>query len=218
VTTYNSTIVGIVLLAGGRSSRMGSDKWMLPLVGKTVIEQIIDTLQPLSTELWVIAANADEAAYPNKFPNLSKRCPDIHISYDSISGIGPLGGISAGLTLCSATHILVAATDMPFPSAELAQRLISLSQSSGAAVSLPKWNERLHPLFAVYHKDCLASLTAYIEGGGRKVMDWIDRLNVIVLEEKQIEQLDPEGIALFNMNRQEDYETVLQMLRTKGNS
>jgi molybdopterin-guanine dinucleotide biosynthesis protein A len=63
----------------------------------------------------------------------------------------------------------------------------------------------------------LTSLTQYIEGGGRKVMDWVNALDLAVLDEKQIEQLDPQGVALFNMNRYEDYETVLQMLRTKRN-
>jgi molybdopterin-guanine dinucleotide biosynthesis protein A len=210
--------IGIVLLAGGSSSRMGSDKWMLPIEDRTVLEQIIDTLQPIGTELWVIAANADEAANPIRFPNLSSRYPEIYISHDSIPGIGPLGGLAAGLKLCSAALVLIVAADTPFPSAALAQALISLAETSGAAAVVPRWNERIHPLFAVYRKECLADLTRYIEGGGRKVTEWVNRLDHAILSEKQIEQLDPQGIALFNMNRPEDYEFVLKMLQSKRNS
>jgi molybdopterin-guanine dinucleotide biosynthesis protein A len=117
---------------------------------------------------------------------------------------------------CTQEYILVAATDMPFPSIELAKSLFIQCQTTHSQAAVPERNGRLHPLFAVYRKDCLASLIAYIEGGGRKVMEWLQALDVAILTEKQIEQLDPRRISLFNMNRREDYEMVLKLMQNNN--
>jgi molybdopterin-guanine dinucleotide biosynthesis protein A len=203
---------GVVLLAGGGSIRMGQDKWMLKAGEMTVMERIISVLHPLGTELWVIAAGAEELKNKHKFPDLANRFPDIRFTHDILQDIGPLAGIAAGLASCSKSHMLVSATDMPFPSAAIAGKLFDLCLAENALAAIPERNGRLHPLFAVYHKDCLAGLIPYIESGGRKVMDWLQTLNYAVLPDTQIKQLDPQGTALFNMNHREDYELALKLL------
>ncbi|MEX2461612.1 MAG: molybdenum cofactor guanylyltransferase [Paenibacillaceae bacterium] len=207
---------GIVLLAGGASRRMGQDKWMLETNEATVLERIISVLYPLGTELWVIAAGADELDDPNKFPDLSIHFPNLHTTHDKSRDMGPLAGIAAGLAHCAQPYILVSATDMPFPSKTLAEALFDLCLRQNADAAVPEWKGRLHPLFAIYRRDCLDTLTAYLAGGGRKVMDWLLSLDIAILPEKEIEQLDPEGTALFNMNRQEDYTLALKIIRERA--
>jgi molybdopterin-guanine dinucleotide biosynthesis protein A len=207
---------GIVLLAGGISRRMGQDKWMLIAGEMTVMERIISVLHPLGAELWVIAASAAELKNPHKFPDLSKRFPGVHMTHDTLQDIGPLAGIAAGLSNCVQDYLLVSASDMPFPSNTLAEMLFDLCIVEDAQAAIPQWNGSLHPLFAVYRKDCLASLTSFLEGGGRKVMDWLQTLDIAILAEKQIKQLDPQGIALFNMNHREDYALALKLLQDKN--
>jgi molybdopterin-guanine dinucleotide biosynthesis protein A len=102
---------------------------------------------------------------------------------------------------------------MPFPSKRLAEALFDLCLTGHVQAAIPEWKGNLHPLFAVYRSDCLTSLTSYIEGGGRKVMDWLHTLDIAILADKQIKQLDPQGTALFNMNRREDYELALKLLQ-----
>jgi molybdopterin-guanine dinucleotide biosynthesis protein A len=207
---------GIVLLAGGSSRRMGQDKWMLIAGETTVMERIISVLHPLGAELWVIAAGAEELKNPHKFPDLTKRFPDVHMTHDTLQDIGPLAGIAAGLSHCTQDYILVSASDMPFPSNILAEKLFELCHTEDAQAAIPQWNRRLHPLFAVYRKDCLVSLTSYLVGGGRKVMDWLQTLDTAILPEKEIKQLDPQGTALFNMNHLEDYELALKLLQKQN--
>jgi molybdopterin-guanine dinucleotide biosynthesis protein A len=210
---------GVILLAGGASLRMGQDKWMLRVGESTLLERIITALHPLAAELWVIGANTGELVDSNKFPALSFQSfqsPHIQTTHDIIANIGPLGGIASGLTHCTQEYILVTATDMPFPSIELAKALFTQCQTTHNQAVVPEQNGRLHPLFAVYRKDCLPSLIAYIEGGGRKVMEWLHTLDITVLTEKQIEKLDPRGSALFNMNHREDYALALKLLQDKN--
>jgi molybdopterin-guanine dinucleotide biosynthesis protein A len=213
---FTEDFCGVVILAGGASQRMGQDKWLLPLGENTIIERIITELQPLGSELWVIAANESMMKDQNKFPDLTLKFPSLHMTHDVVQGIGPLGGIAAGLRYCNRPYIFVVASDMPFPSVELAVALITLCHRNGSCAAAPEFSGRMHPLFAVYRRDCLESLTAYVEGGGRKVMDWLLTLNIAILPEKEIEQLDPEGIALFNMNRQEDYALARQIIQGKA--
>jgi molybdopterin-guanine dinucleotide biosynthesis protein A len=207
---------GVVILAGGASTRMGQDKWMLPLGDNTVIERIICALQPLGSEILVIAADEAIMKDQTKFPDLLSKYPALQIKHDDIHGMGPLGGIAAGFRYCNHPYIFVVASDMPFPSIELARALIALCQSKDSSAAIPQMNGRMHPLFAVYHRDCLESLIAYLDGGGRKVMDWLKLLDPAILPEKEIEQRDPEGIALFNMNRQEDYALALKLFKGKA--
>jgi molybdopterin-guanine dinucleotide biosynthesis protein A len=207
---------GVVILAGGASQRMGQDKWLLPLGETTIIERIITELHPLGSELWVIAANKGMMEDQSKFPDLTSQFPNLHMTHDAVQGIGPLSGIAAGLRHCSQPYIFVVASDMPFPSVKLAQTLINLCLRNDSCAAIPQISGRMHPLFAVYRRDCLDNLTAYLEGGGRKVMDWLQMLDVAILPEKEIEQLDPEGTALFNMNRQEDYALALKISQAKA--
>lgn len=207
---------GIILLAGGASRRMGQDKWMLQAGESTVLERIITALYPLGAELWLIAAGFEERNDPDKFPDYSIRFPSLHTTHDLSKNIGPLAGIAAGLSHCLQPYSLVSATDMPFPSQALAEELFDLCLKQEVQAVIPQYNGRLHPLFAVYRRDCLASLTTYIEGGGRKVMDWLQALDIAILADKQIKQLDPQGTALFNMNHRKDYELALRLLQDKN--
>jgi molybdopterin-guanine dinucleotide biosynthesis protein A len=207
---------GIVLLAGGSSRRMGQDKWMLEVGEMTVMERIISVLHPLGAELWVIAAGADELKIPHRYPDLSKRFPNVHMTHDTLQDIGPLAGIAAGLSHCAQSYMLVSASDMPFPSHKLADKLFELCLTEDAQAAIPEWSGKLHPLFAVYRKDCLTSLIPYIEDGGRKVMGWLHTLDIAILAEKQVKQLDPQGTALFNMNHREDYALALKLVQDKN--
>lgn len=205
----NLSQYGIVLLAGGKSTRMGSEKWMLKVGEQTVLERIISVFYEACHELWIVMS-APDAKNSAKLPELLPRFSRVRICNDLESGAGPLAGLSQGLAQSSCRFNLVAASDMPFPSLRLANELFSICQNTGAMVVIPEWNGRINPLFAVYRKDCLDSLIPYIHSGGRKVMDWLKSFPVKVVPEQKVRELDSTGMALFNMNRPEDYQAALR--------
>lgn len=204
---------GVIVLAGGASRRMGQDKWTLDAAGLTVMERIIAVLYPLASELWIIAAGVDQLKDSRKFPDLNDSYPLVQMAYDTVTEAGPLAGMAAGMGQCSSDYVLVTASDMPFPSKVLAEKLFERCINDGFEAAVPQWGGKLHPLFAVYRKGLLAGLNLYIASGERKVMGWLEGLNYGILAEKEIKQLDPQGTALFNMNNREDYHWALTHLK-----
>lgn len=223
---------GGIILAGGKSNRMGRDKWDLPFGEKTVLERLVGVLRSTCDEICVVTAGRDKRkAEGNKAECLESRMdlnsigitkwtevagfitiPSIQFIHDEHFEIGPLGGIAAGLAANKGTSQLVVASDMPFPSTALIRELFKLSKSSHHKVIVPEYGGRLHPLFAAYRQDCLLDLSRYIKEGGRKVTTWMQSLeSITVIPESRVLELNPDGTALMNMNRPEDYERALSL-------
>ncbi len=203
--------LGAIVLAGGKSTRMGKDKWLLPIGGKLVLERITDQLHASCREIWIVLAGcaASERDFP-EVPDTVLRLPRVRIIRDRESGLGPLGGMAAGLAASNCPYNLVVAADMPFPSLRLAEYLESVCRDSGFSAAVPEWDGRLNPLFAVYRREVSGSLDAFIREGGRKAMEWLARLDASVIPEREVRRLDPSGMSLFNMNRPEDYDFALR--------
>lgn len=194
-----------IVLAGGQSSRMGSDKWTLSLEGKSVAERIIHVLAECCSPIYIVVAN------PSKpFETVNKQVEIIH---DLVADCGPLGGVYTGLSHSEATWNLVTACDMPFVSKRLVELMFQRAEETGSHVIVPEWGGKLHPLHAVYSKECLERLKAYVFAGGRKVMEFVHTLQPLILSEQEVQVVDPQGLALFNMNRPDDYAKAKQILR-----
>ncbi|MDB5053551.1 MAG: formate dehydrogenase family accessory protein FdhD [Bacilli bacterium] len=196
---------GVIVLAGGKSSRMGVDKWMLPIGDHPVLELIVQKLEPICTEMWIVAASAEALTDPRRIPDFSTKYPNVKYTQDQTGELGPLGGIVSGFAHCNCPYILVTASDLPFPSAQLANALFALCKDNQVDAAIPEQDGRLHPLFGVYRQETAHKLTEYMAKGGRKVMDWLHELNFAVLSETQVTSIDPQGIALFNMNHPDNY-------------
>ncbi len=98
-----------VVLAGGRSSRMGRDKALIPYAGRTLLERALDILEPQVQELLVIG---DPMKYGHVGP---------FVVADDIPGVGPLGGIVTAMRYASHDRLLVLACDMPHVTAGLSE-------------------------------------------------------------------------------------------------
>ena len=130
---------GAIILAGGKSSRMGTNKALLKINDMTNIERILTNISPVFPD--PILVTNDPGVY--HFLGLKT------VS-DYFPGKGPLAGIHAGLIASSAEVNVVIACDMPFVSAELAAALVKNSRDYDAVV--PVIGGRQHPLFAVFKK------------------------------------------------------------------
>jgi len=205
---------GAIVLAGGRNTRMGTEKWLLSIGGVTVLERVVNELGPRVDDVAVVLPfEADETAAARVTALLAGR--GVRLLRDAEPDGGPLVGIAAGLAAIEGETALVSASDMPFVRWAVAEALFDACERSGADAAVPLRNGRLHPLFAVYRKTTLPTLRTYRNDGGRKVLGWIERLETAYVGDETLSSLDPDETAFFNMNAKPDYEEALRRIRSQ---
>lgn len=182
-----------VVLAGGKSRRLGLYKALLRLDDETLLEVTVKKVATLSDEAIVAVSGP-----------LPYRLPGARLVADVYPGCGPLGGIHAGLTAASNFYSLVVACDMPFLNLELLQYIVELAP--GCDVVIPRLGAYLEPLHAIYSKDCLRPIERQIEAGNLKISDLLSEVQVRYLEGDEIEHFDPKHFSFFNINTAEDLE------------
>ncbi|ORJ60541.1 molybdenum cofactor guanylyltransferase [Geothermobacter hydrogeniphilus] len=181
-----------VILAGGESRRMGSDKSLLPLEGKRFIERTCQLLTDLFAEV-LIVTNA-----PELYRDIPcRKIADIH------RGRGALAGIHAGLHHARRPRIFVVACDMPFLQPKLIRHICR--RAGRADVLIPRNPCGLEPLHARYHKRCLPAIEAVLKSGGRRIIDFFPAVRVVELAEESWRQIDPRGLSFHNINTPQDY-------------
>ncbi len=167
----------------------GTDKGLLSLLGKPMIEHVIDRLRPQVDEL-LVNANQNLETYS------SLGC---RVVPDTMPGFaGPLAGLQAGLM--AARHELVATVpcDSPFLPADLIARLKTelLAQNSQLAVAVT--HNQPQPVFCLCHRDILPLLTRFLQQDGRKISDWHSMLNIAAVN------FDDQADAFMNINTPQD--------------
>jgi molybdenum cofactor guanylyltransferase len=143
------------VLAGGRSSRMGRDKALLQLGGRSMLEVALEKLRalPLPVPPRIAGARLDAGALADLHP-----------------GCGPLGGIEAALMGSSRPLNVFLPLDMPLLPAKFLVWMLRRAKITGAMVTLPRINGRPQPLCAVYHRELLGPITRSLLAGDYKVM------------------------------------------------
>lgn len=192
---------GAIILAGGKSSRMGKNKALLPIDGISNIERIVKSLAGIFEEI-IIVANDEEAF---EFLNLP-------IVKDKVKEKGPLAGIQAGLLAAKHETNLFIACDMPFISSQIAKQLVE--QSEGFDAVVPVIDGKQHPLFAVYKKSLLPTLEDCLMTNQLRMKHLIERVNVNYRTEehllnKEIAKLDQ---VFYNMNYPSEYEEAKKLI------
>jgi len=181
------------VLAGGRSRRMGTNKALLPLGGRRLVDRAIDLLSPHVQDLFVVGP-------PEVFPFLH-----VPVRPDEIRQAGPLGGILTGLRHARFDKSLVLGVDLPFLSGEALERVLAGAESSDADVTLPRYHDIQETLCGIYSRRCITPIEGMLMAGHKSVLDLLGRVRTHVLEEETFKDLlafDP----FFNINTREDYE------------
>lgn len=144
--------ITLAILAGGKGSRMnGRFKALIPLGNSTLIEQVYNNLAPLFQQT-IILINKNVALPVNATPH-----PDL------FSDKGPVGGIHSALTHAQTRRIFVVPVDMPFASAEIAERLIHFNrQNPDYSIVVPAINGNPEPLFGLYSRAILPKLESIL--------------------------------------------------------
>ena len=141
-----------IILVGGQAKRVqGREKYFFLHEGKTFLSRLLDTLVPVVDEVILVARDPDQCT---RF----KDYPDIICVTDLRTGIGPIGGIHAGVLAASGENIFISGCDMPFVCREIVIRLFSEINNYDAVI--PAWDEeKFEPLHAVYKKEALTAIS-----------------------------------------------------------
>jgi len=202
-----------VVLAGGQSRRMGTDKALLSLGGRTLIEAVIATVSALSSEV-IVVSNATQ----------SLRHLGVRLVSDVYPGKGSLGGIYTGLRQARTPYSLVVACDMPFLNLPLLRYMASLA--SQADVVIPRASDpsrpqarrqdsitaqditakelHLHPLHAIYAQACQHPIERLLAAGELRIIDFFPEVRVRYVEEAEVDRFDVAHLSLFNVNTPAD--------------
>ena len=184
-----------VVLAGGRSSRLGVDKAGLKLDNaKTLLEGVVDKVKCLSTDVVVVADAVIEL-------DGTRRVNDV------LPGGGSLCGLYSGLMAARYPRCLVVACDMPFLNLRLLRYMIE--RPCDYDVLVPLLGERahsleLHPLHAIYTKHCLVAIEQVFASGSKKIRDLYPLVKTVYLNKKEVAAFDPDGLSFFNINTPQD--------------
>ena len=189
VTRHSSLVTGVIL-AGGRGSRMGSvDKGLKPLRGKPMVQWVAERFAPQVAEV-LIHANQNI----DKYQTLGYK-----VIPDAIGGFaGPLAGLHRGLSEASHDLVATAPCDSPFLPTDLILRLHAAMEKAGADLTVAKTGDQPHPVFCLCRKSVLASLTQFLDSGGRKIDAWYARLKVVEV------LFDDQASAFSNINTEEE--------------
>lgn len=182
------------ILAGGASSRMGTDKSRLSLGGRTFVERVAQALRPLTARVSVVSSRPDASSFG--LPVV----PDIHESK------GALGGLHAALKDCRAGYAAVVSCDLPFVTGELLLRLASFLDTEAEAVAPHQSDGRPQPLCALYAAPaCLAVAEDLIRTGELRPRVLLERVRTRRVAFDQLSDLAGAQLFFTNVNTPDDY-------------
>lgn len=200
-----------VILAGGRSSRMGGgDKCLLDLGGRPILAHVIGRFAPQVASL-ALNANGDAARFAAfGLPVVTDRVPEF---------AGPLAGMLAAMewaTRLGFPVVATAAADTPFIPAGLVERLEEARRTAGSAIAIACSDEGVHPVFGLFDTGLRNDLDAHLRDGGARVRNWLDRHTPA---EARFPPFRVDGVPVdpfFNVNAPEDLEAARGLLKGKG--
>ena len=218
--TTDEPVTGI-LLAGGRSQRMGRDKAWVEMAGRPLVRWVLDALQ-MATESQVIVAREGGRAVARL------EALGLPVVVDHFEARGPLTGIHAGLKASGTDLNVVVACDLPLVSAHLLAYLAGVVGSWHAAVPYVGEGEPpdapgtvrgqtardagLQPLLAAYRRACIAPLERLIASGPVPTTALISVIRARIIHPDAWRTVDPDGRSFFNVNTHEDLITAAQLL------
>lgn len=153
-----------IILAGGKNSRMGSDKGLLKLEGTTFISRIMDAVRPNVNDMLLISSNTEY----DKF--------GIKRHQDLIRDSGPMGGLFTGLFYSESPWNLVLSCDIPMINSEVVEYLLKASNSEADVNQLEVKDETL-PMVALYKKQCMHKCLEELKNGERRLRSLVSQLN-----------------------------------------
>jgi len=181
--------VGAIILAGGKSSRMGTDKGLLELNGKPMVAHVIDTIKQITDDIIIIS---DRAAY---------EVFGVPVYEDLIKDAGPLAGIYTGLMNSKHDKNIVVSCDVPFVSEKLLHYLINSCKNYD--VTIPIKNNKSHQVIGIYDKKCSTVFKNELDNNQRKMKLALEKINLNVVDANQFEEKE-----FINVNTPSEFKEI----------
>jgi len=189
----NATGVTAFILAGGKSSRMGSDKAFLHLGDETLLAHALKLAGAVTEEVKIVG-------------DATKFSPFGRVVEDVYRNRGPLGGIHAALSASSIDLNLMLAVDLPFVDADFLQYLLARARGSTAIVTLPRAAGGLQPLCAVYRRPFAEIAEEALRNGRNKIDSLFAKAGTCVIEDDELVRAGFSPEMFRNLNTPDDLE------------
>jgi len=223
----DATTCPVVILAGGKSRRLGRDKASEVLAGKTLLQRAIDASATLASLYVIVTARG------RQIPAIDSAVP-VSTVEDSYPETGPLGGIYTGLSALTpgpqdqtspllqrqaggrgeGFPALVLACDLPLLQPLLLRELLRLAPGHDAVV--PVKDGLPEPLCAVYSTRCVEPARRLLERGAYKVAGLFDDVDTLLVPESHWRTLDRDGLSFLNVNHEEDLLRAHALIENPG--
>jgi molybdenum cofactor guanylyltransferase len=178
------------VLAGGKSSRMGTDKGMVSFRGKEMVRWPLDLVQPLFLETFIVANNESY----NQF--------GVTVIGDLVSERGPLGGIFTALSHASTRWNFIVACDMPMLSSRIIEQLIIHCDYDDAVI--PLMDNHMEPLCGFYNKSALPVIIKQLQENNLKMHDLLSSLRTVKVD------MSTSAFAFSNMNTPGELKSAIE--------
>jgi molybdopterin-guanine dinucleotide biosynthesis protein A len=184
------------ILAGGKSSRMGTDKGLLLFEGKAMVQYVIEQLQPLFSKLVIVSNNPEYEKF------------GLEVIPDLIKDIGPAGGIYTALKHSEAKLNFIVSCDMPFVTKEAIGFIIK--NTSESQIVLLENQGKIEPLFGIYAKNCEDIWFELIQQNTIKLQKMVSyfKLKTIPVENNEIFKES----FFKNINTKEDFKNASNLI------
>ncbi|MDD1685039.1 MAG: molybdenum cofactor guanylyltransferase [Methanoregula sp.] len=188
-----------IILVGGEARRAnGQEKYFFRYRGKTFIERLTDSLREITDEIILVAKNAEQC---RRFHALK----DVRCIADIRPGLGPIGGLHAGVLAATGDLIFVSACDMPCIESAVISHLFDAIGDADAAI--PRWNEEmLEPLHAVYRRSVLLEYLRSHASLSLRTM--IRSINTRYVPVSELRRFDPSLRTFTNINKLEELDQI----------
>lgn len=204
-----------LIMAGGRSTRFGSDKLAASVSGRTpLLAYTLARVAPWFAETVVVHGQGGPPPGLERGPGAQP--PPVRFAADYLPGGGPLVGLISGLSACRTEWAFVLAADMPFVERALVDLLWKYaSETDDADVVVPVTPRGIEPLCAFYRRSVKGAARTAADARKRRVIAFFDEVRVVEIAEADSRSVDPELVSFFNINTVEDLQAAQRTAAAK---
>jgi len=175
--------------------------------GERLVQKVINDVHQISQEVLVVTSK-------EQFATIASLDLEVRIVVDVYPGKAAFGGIYTGLATATTNYGLVVACDMPFLNINLLNYLVGVAP--GYDVVIPKVEEKIEPLHAVYSKNCLTTIKRLLDNNILQMLQLLDLVKTRYVTEEEVNVFDPEHLSFFNINTIKDLNEAEQLFDKLG--
>ncbi len=199
MTQPQAAVTGVIL-AGGKSTRMGQNKALMSIAGQRLVDRVVGVMQTVFAELLMVTNS------PEVYADLG-----LPMAGDVYPKKGSLGGIYSAIYHAPTPYCFVVACDMPFLNAAVMRYMIA--QIDTHDVVIPDVLGDMQPLHAIYGKRCAPPILHRLEAHRLKIIGFLPEVRVRTVTAEELRRFDPELLAFQNLNTPEEFQAAVHRLQ-----